>query len=167
MTDTTSTPSMDDILASIRRIIAEEDATKGGDDGLEFDGEDGEIAPPLPASAAAPPPPRPPASAPPAPNQPGVDLEPLELTDPVGSSPAVPRPIAGPALVSDSTADASRLALATLSSLVVAGGQDNTLEGLVREMLRPMLKAWLDERLPTIVEAAVAREVARIAGKGL
>jgi cell pole-organizing protein PopZ len=166
MTDTTSTPSMDDILASIRRIIAEEDATKGGDDGLEFDGEDEEIAPPVPASAAAPPP-RPPASAPPAPNQPGVDLEPLELTDPVGSSPAVPRPIAGPALVSDSTADASRLALATLSSLVVAGGQDNTLEGLVREMLRPMLKAWLDERLPTIVEAAVAREVARIAGKGL
>ena len=166
MTDTTSTPSMDDILASIRRIIAEEDATKGGDDGLEFDGEDEEIAPPVPASAAAPPP-RPPASAPPAPNQPGVDLEPLELTDPVGSSPAVPRPIGGPALVSDSTADASRLALATLSSLVVAGGQDNTLEGLVREMLRPMLKAWLDERLPTIVEAAVAREVARIAGKGL
>jgi hypothetical protein len=37
-----------------------------------------------------------------------------------------------------------------------------TLEDVVRELLRPMLKDWLDENLPTIVEAAVAQEVDRI-----
>ena len=37
------------------------------------------------------------------------------------------------------------------------------LEDLIREMLRPMLKAWLDENLPTVVERLVAREIARLA----
>ncbi len=38
-----------------------------------------------------------------------------------------------------------------------------TLEDVVRELLRPLLKAWLDENLPRIVEAKVAEEVERIA----
>ena len=38
-----------------------------------------------------------------------------------------------------------------------------TLEDVVRELLRPMMKAWLDEHLPGIVEAQVAAEVERIA----
>ena len=42
-----------------------------------------------------------------------------------------------------------------------AGGR--TLEDVVRELLRPLLKAWLDENLPRIVEAKVAEEVERIA----
>jgi hypothetical protein len=41
---------------------------------------------------------------------------------------------------------------------------DNTLEGLVRELLRPMLREWLDAKLPDIVEAMVAREIERITG---
>ena len=45
-----------------------------------------------------------------------------------------------------------------------AGG-DGPLEAVVKEMLRPMLKEWLDTRLPEIVEAMVAREIARITGK--
>jgi cell pole-organizing protein PopZ len=45
-------------------------------------------------------------------------------------------------------------------------GAGNTLEGLVREMLKPMLRAWLDENLPRIVEDMVEREVARIAARG-
>ena len=44
---------------------------------------------------------------------------------------------------------------------------DNTLDGLVRELLRPMLKEWLDARLPELVETLVAREIARITGKAL
>ena len=44
------------------------------------------------------------------------------------------------------------------------GGQ--TIEDLVKEMLRPMLKEWLDNNLPGIVEAMVAREIERITKKG-
>ena len=42
---------------------------------------------------------------------------------------------------------------------------DGPLEAVVREMLRPMLKEWLDQRLPEMVEEMVAREIARITGK--
>ncbi|MET0238935.1 MAG: DUF2497 domain-containing protein, partial [Sphingobium sp.] len=41
----------------------------------------------------------------------------------------------------------------------------NTLEGLVREMLRPMLKEWLDTRLPEMVEGLVKKEIDRIVGR--
>ncbi|WP_374599472.1 DUF2497 domain-containing protein [Sphingosinicella sp.] len=45
------------------------------------------------------------------------------------------------------------------------GTGPETLEGLVREMLQPMLKGWLDANLPEIVEQMVAREIARITRK--
>jgi len=59
--------------------------------------------------------------------------------------------------------------LEALSRLVVkpdVTGND-TLEGMVREMLRPMLRDWLDAQLPGIVEAMVAKEIARISGRSL
>lgn len=70
-------------------------------------------------------------------------------------------------IVSAKAAEASRGALETLSRLVVRPQSDgtDTLEGLVREMLRPMLKDWLDANLPQMVEAMVAREIARITGR--
>lgn len=71
-------------------------------------------------------------------------------------------------LVSTQAAIASRDALASLSRLMVKpddAAADNTLEGMVREMLRPMLKEWLDTRLPDMVEAMVAKEIARITGQ--
>lgn len=70
-------------------------------------------------------------------------------------------------IVSATTVAASRSALDSLSSLVVkpeVTGTD-TLEGMVREMIRPMLKDWLDARLPELVEAMVAKEIARISGR--
>ena len=42
---------------------------------------------------------------------------------------------------------------------------ETSLEGLVREMLRPMLSKWLDEHLPNMVEELVKAEISRIAGK--
>ena len=42
-------------------------------------------------------------------------------------------------------------------------GNDNTIEGLVRELLKPMIKEWLDANLPGIVEEKVEAEVQRIA----
>ncbi len=57
-------------------------------------------------------------------------------------------------------------AFGNLSSLLTAGyeGEDNTLEGLVTAMLRPMLREWLDENLPRIVEQKVEAEIKRLSG---
>ena len=48
---------------------------------------------------------------------------------------------------------------------IVRSGQ-TSLEGLTRELLRPMLKNWLDTNLPILVEGMVAKEIARITKKG-
>lgn len=165
-------PSMEEILASIRRIIAE----------------DGDAAPGAAAAAAAPA----------QPVEPHVD-EILELTEvveddgsvvPFGSKAASePRPMTESAfdleeeppppppprvealdrdrLVSDATAAAS---VAALSHLVARGQRDElpmgaagrTLEDIVRELIRPMLKSWLDDKLPFIVERIVQEEIARL-----
>ena len=47
---------------------------------------------------------------------------------------------------------------------IVRSGE-TSLEGLVRDMLRPMLAEWLDTHLPDMVERLVKAEIARIAGK--
>ncbi|HYZ48199.1 MAG TPA: DUF2497 domain-containing protein [Sphingomonas sp.] len=95
-----------------------------------------------------------------------VEEAPALAAAPVAPAPAAPSDM--DALLSSATADASRRALASLSRMVVKTDEpagDNTLEGLVRDMLRPMLKEWLDTNLPRIVQATVDREVARIAGR--
>ncbi|MET0238576.1 MAG: DUF2497 domain-containing protein [Sphingobium sp.] len=70
-------------------------------------------------------------------------------------------------ILSDSSTQAARDSLSQLSALLVrpADGESNTLEGLVREMLRPMLKEWLDTRLPEMVEGLVKKEIDRIVGR--
>jgi uncharacterized protein len=79
--------------------------------------------------------------------------------------PAAPAP-ADP-VISDLSARAAREALDNLSKVLVRSddGQSNTLEGLVCEMLRPMLKDWLDAHLPEVVETLVRREIDRITGR--
>jgi hypothetical protein len=70
-------------------------------------------------------------------------------------------------IISEEVAEASRARLDTLSRLIVkpdVTGSD-TLEGLVREMLKPMLREWLDANLPELVETMVAKEIARITGQ--
>lgn len=55
-------------------------------------------------------------------------------------------------------------AFARLSqSIAIADTPNQTIEGLVREMMKPLLRAWLDEHLPRIVEEKVEQEVARLA----
>ena len=49
-------------------------------------------------------------------------------------------------------------------SQIVRSGE-TSLEGLTRDLLRPMLAQWLDANLPLMVEKLVAAEIARIAGK--
>ena len=80
---------------------------------------------------------------------------------------SVRTPAAEPAIVSERAAEASRGPLEALSRMVVkpeTPGAD-TLEGMVREMLRPMLRDWLDANLPELVETMVAREIKRITGR--
>ena len=75
-------------------------------------------------------------------------------------------------LLNDAASDAMRDNLAALAMLaqppaapqIVRSGE-TSLEGLVRDMLRPMLAEWLDENLPGMVERMVQAEIARIAGK--
>ena len=73
------------------------------------------------------------------------------------------------ALVSEPQAAMAASSFAALRSPELAGamqiGGAYTVEGLVREMLRPMLKQWLDIHLPSIVEEAVRDEIARIANQ--
>lgn len=70
-------------------------------------------------------------------------------------------------LLAPETKDAASDTLSALGAVLVREyeGSERTLEGVVRELLRPMLKDWLDENLPDIVERMVSREIMRITGK--
>lgn len=131
-------PTMEEILASIRRIIAEDDGerVRAPDPEPEIDDEDE----PLDETRAR------------------FEAEPsavLELSE-----------AAQGAVSQDVQAKASE-SFSALSSLRLRGdgAGPETLEDLVREMLQPMLKSWLDANLPEIVEQMVAREIARITRK--
>lgn len=159
---------MEEILASIKRIIAEdgEAAVQAAEKRRPARARTGAKPAPDPDAEGAGEAFQPVAAATPAEaNAPPPREEVLELTDKLDSAddaPTKPAP-----LVSDEAATASRSALSALSALIVKPQPlaDNTLEGLVREMLRPMLKEWLDANLPELVEGMVAKEIARITGK--
>ena len=75
-------------------------------------------------------------------------------------------------LTTDAVRDSLRENLAALAMLAEPGAPpqivrsgETSLEGLVRDMLRPMLAEWLDRNLPGMVERMVKAEIARIAGK--
>jgi cell pole-organizing protein PopZ len=79
---------------------------------------------------------------------------------------------AEPRLTTDRAAGAMRESLAALAMLAEPGAQpqivrsgETSLEGLVRDLLRPMLAQWLESNLPAIVDRLVQAEIARIAGK--
>lgn len=69
---------------------------------------------------------------------------------------------AGPGLLSASADAMVTSAFSTLANTILAS-EARTLEDLVREMLRPMLKAWLDDNLPPLVERLVRDEIERVA----
>jgi cell pole-organizing protein PopZ len=70
-------------------------------------------------------------------------------------------PLAEAALMSSATAAAVDSAFNTLANTVL-GQNARTLEDLVKEMLRPMLKSWLDDNLPSMVERIVRAEIERV-----
>ncbi len=77
-------------------------------------------------------------------------------------------------LLAEDTRSSMRDSLAALAMLAEPGvppqivrSGETSLEGLTRELLRPALAAWLDKNLPPLVERLVATEIARIVGKKL
>jgi cell pole-organizing protein PopZ len=69
-------------------------------------------------------------------------------------------------LLSSSTTAAVDSAFNTLAQTVLVQNS-RTLDDLVREMLRPMLKAWLDDNLPNMVERMIRAEIDRVSrGRG-
>ncbi len=83
--------------------------------------------------------------------QPAFEPPPLE-------NPAAPQP---QAILSHSTVSAVESAFNTLANTVLSNNA-RTLEDLVKEMLRPMLKSWLDDNLPGLVERIVKAEIERV-----
>jgi len=180
---TSQEPTMEEILASIRRIISEDEAP-AQDTSLptpepEPEGvsarETGEVSFPQdePAARAAEP------EAEIAEEDEDADLEltqkvethgDLDFVAPTAPEPE-PEPELGPpppaadieALVSDHTAQVAASAFGALSANILMPRSDRTLEDVVRELLRPLLQQWLDDNLPGIVERAVTAEVERIA----
>jgi cell pole-organizing protein PopZ len=71
-----------------------------------------------------------------------------------------------PRLVSDPTEAAAAAAFGHLSASLLMPHDLRTLEDVVRELLRPLLKQWLDDHLPDIVEVQVQAEIERISRGG-
>lgn len=132
-------PSMEAILSSIKKIIADEDRSRA-------------IQPRKAARKS----------------RGDEDEDVLELTDAAAS-------IEDDAeeLLEADKARSLRHSFSVLQTLAEPGvapqivrSGETSLEGLTRELMKPMLKEWLDANLPSIVEAMVAREIERITKKG-
>lgn len=132
-------PSMEEILASIKKVIAEDKEAR--------------VSEPRAAEAAAPA----------QDNEQGFDEEVLELDEELA-----PPADLGPALLDEAAAGVSRSAfeqLSTVAATAPSQAKANPLEDMIREMLRPMLKQWLDDHLPRLVDEHVKREISRITGR--
>lgn len=158
-------PTMEEILASIRRIISEDDVER------EEEVQEEEAFTPIRA-------PEPelveeeiePRAEPVLVREPEPEPEPeedvLELTERVEAIGDIEPLKAERPLVSDPTAAAAAAAFGHLSASLLMPHDLRTLEDVVRELLRPLLKQWLDDHLPDIVEAQVQAEIERISRGG-
>jgi cell pole-organizing protein PopZ len=173
-------PSMEDILASIRRILSEDEvpapeaaapavpdvrviqppvAEAGAPDGEEVLSLDSSMLVEEPAAApaavAVPPPVKPPTILAAAPGM-GLPLT------------GAPEELLGPAAAAAASSSVGALmrTLAERQSLAVHRSGP-TLEDIVRDEMRPLLRAWLDENLPPLVERLVRAEIERMVGRAV
>jgi uncharacterized protein len=163
-------PSMEEIIASISRIITEDKRTdepvhpaaRETSDILELTqavNEDGSVRQLTPSA-----------------DNPGA-----QLPTPSGAVELPPRADVAlqpsganrERILSSATSGAAAAAFAQLGTLprerrregeLPLGGADHTLEDIVRDLLRPLLQTWLDEHLPGIVERLVREEITRVVG---
>lgn len=149
-------PTMEEILASIRRIISEDEAPPEAEaDAEDYDDDEGDFDDPIEEAMAA------------------ATEEPIAATAPQPEPEPAPEPEPEPAaappsftrdepLIGRVAESAAASAFRELSAATTPAGKGRTLEDLAREMMGPMLREWLDQNLPRIVEAAVRDEVERI-----
>ena len=151
-------PLMEDILASIRRILSEEEeeteaqATADAGAGMDMDLSAPE---PEPEPAPEPAPPPPPAPEPTPARVPLADV--LQLTPEMVTSEIISAPTVTAA--TDILADLARAILDRRDIAVDEAGRNMTLEGMVREMLKPLLREWLDRNLPYLIERLAKKEI--------
>ncbi|PQA86192.1 DUF2497 domain-containing protein [Hyphococcus luteus] len=179
-------PSMEEILASIRRIISEDEDDQAKPAAAAPPSAAAAPKPELtlkPAAPAADHKPAAEASGQPQESKPAPEPETSAAPDAV-PAPAEAQPETGTEdvegakktmaatmqdeiedeILDQTTAAAASKAFTTLSQSVrVSEGPGRTLEDIVTEMLRPMVKEWLDANLPAIVEEKVEEEVQRVA----
>ncbi|WP_244606992.1 DUF2497 domain-containing protein [Bosea sp. CS1GBMeth4] len=180
-------PSMEEILASIRRIIADDEKPAAPpeeaapepaalapqpqpepveDDVLDLGAEAERIEEPAPEPAAEPADDidfaEPQAAAP---VEPAPEPVQPEAFVPPPPAPPQPAPVDMTALISDQTGAAVQSAFGALANTVLSNNA-RTLEDLVKDMLKPMLKTWLDDNLPSMVERLVRAEIERVARGG-
>ena len=179
---TPADPSMEEILASIRRILSEDEPpvmlTHGTDekpdDVLVLDSSMMVAAPDITSEADPEPEPVPepepePEYEPPpaAVAAPRADPAPVPVEPP---PPAEPVPVTASLLAPEAAA----AAVASVNSLMRTLGAERsmqthrggpTIEDIVREEIRPLLKDWLDTHLPPIVERLVRSEIERVVGR--
>ncbi|MDE0994922.1 MAG: DUF2497 domain-containing protein, partial [Rhodospirillales bacterium] len=105
---------------------------------------------PIPEPVPAPP-------TPPPPTMPEVMAEMLELTPDMVASEILSQPTARASV--DVLSELAAKILDRRDMHVDAGSRDMTLEGIVREMLKPILREWLDRNLPYLIERLVKKEI--------
>ena len=176
--------SMDDILASIRRILNEDEAAAEATDVAEPVKPEPETEDePEPDAFAAPPPPIAPAPVIAPTPRARSGPEPVELTSDMLVTPPNLPPAAPPrmglgmddasGLIAPAAAAAAAASLGSLmravsserGSPVYRGGP--SIEDVVREEIRPILKDWLDTHLPPLVERLVRAEIERVINRAL
>lgn len=186
MADPRSEPSMEDILASIKRIIADEPSTAPPPQPAPEQPAAARVSPVMqprtPPPAAVPsrePPPPWPARREPVPEpQPPESI--LELTNrmpeprapeppPVHRGTEVPPVQRAVERIRQAEAELPRPAARPVPRDLLprtpaprSAGSDVTLDALVREMLEPMLSDWIDRNLPEMVERIVQAEIRRM-----
>ena len=167
----TADPSMEDILASIRRILSEDETASApqaagpaaGEDVLELDDTMLRSEPPVSSEAAAAA-----VSAPAALLSPAADPVPAPI-----AAPALPAPEVSAGLVGAAAEAAAASSVASLLRTIASDralqvrSTGPTIEDLVRQGLRPLLKEWLDAHLPALVERLVRTEIERVVGRAM
>lgn len=160
-------PSIEEILSSIRQIIADDDEEEVVEEVVEPDPEPEPEPEPEPKSEPEP--------------EPEEEEEVLDLSDVVEDEPVeidmeelvdepapepvhIPEPEPEPEpIISAPTEEVAVESFAKLASYVPVDRRNmSTLEDIVRDMLKPMLRNWLDENLPPLVERLVREELERI-----
>lgn len=169
--DAAADPSMDDILASIRRILDEEEKEPGQASKHSGEPDDEEVLELEPSMMV----PEPDEAAPgPVPVPPPILSEPLPLAervplpDPGVPVPLPPLPVSAalmaPAAAAAASVGALMRSLASERSAATHRGGP-TIEDVVREEMRPLLKDWLDTHLAPMVERLVRAEIERVVSR--